>query len=83
MYLYDHLDREYDRKNLYLLEVAKLQDQIESAEGNEKVELKKKLNELIKNKTNHPYNKSLAEYKKGSLLLTIPHSWNKEHTPVT
>ena len=69
MYLYDHLDREYDRKNLYLLEVAKLQDQIESAEGNEKVELKKKLNELVKNKTNHPYNKSLAEYKNKEKLF--------------
>ena len=36
MYLYDHLDREYDRKNLYLYEVASLQYEIEGAKGNEK-----------------------------------------------
>ena len=63
MYLYDHLDREYDRKNLYLYEVASLQYEIEGAKGNEKEELKKKLNELVRRKAKHPYNKKLAEYK--------------------
>lgn len=51
MYLYDHLDREYDRKNLYLYEVASLQYEIEGAKGNEKEELKKKLNEFSKRKS--------------------------------
>ena len=63
MYLYDHLDREYDRKNLYLYEVASLQYEIEGAKGNEKEELKKKLNELVKGKAEHPYIKKLNEYK--------------------
>ena len=63
MYLYDHLDREYDRKNLYLHEVASLQYEIEGATGNEKAELKKKLDALVKGKADHPYIKELKEYK--------------------
>lgn len=63
MYLYDHLDREYDRKNLYLHEVASLQYEIEGAQGNEKAELKKKLDQLVKGKAEHPYIKKLSEYK--------------------
>lgn len=63
MYLYDHLGREYDRKNLYLLEVAELQDKIKGANGSAKEELKRKLKELVSNKANHNYNKRLAEYK--------------------
>lgn len=69
MYLYDHLDREYERKNLYLLEVAELQGKIEDASGSEKEELKKKLNELVKNKASHKYNKKLAEYKDNEKLF--------------
>lgn len=63
MYLYDHLDREYDRKNLYLYEVASLQHDIEGASGNEKAEFKKKLDKLVKGKANHLYIKNLNEYK--------------------
>ena len=63
-YLYDNLDREYDRKNLYLLNVAILQEKIEEASGSRKEELKIKLNELVKNKAQHDYNKNLAEFKK-------------------
>ena len=62
-YLYDNINREYDRKNLYLYEVSALQEEIEAATGKEKQELKNKLNELVKNKKDHAYNKKLAEYK--------------------
>lgn len=63
-YLYDNINREYDRKNLYLYEVSVLQEKIEAANGKEKEELKSKLNELVKNKKDHAYNKKLEEYKK-------------------
>lgn len=62
-YLYDNINREYDRRNLYLYEVSALQEEIEAATGKEKQELKNKLNELVKNKKDHAYNKQLAEYK--------------------
>ncbi|WP_195988167.1 ABC transporter permease subunit [Clostridium sp. D53t1_180928_C8] len=62
-YLYDNINREYDRRNLYLYEVSALQEEIEAATGKEKQELKNKLDELVKNKKNHAYNKQLAEYK--------------------
>ncbi|WP_297993196.1 ABC transporter permease subunit [uncultured Clostridium sp.] len=63
-YLYDNINREYDRKNLYLYEVSVLQGKIEAANGKEKEELKSKLNELVKNKKDHAYNKKLEEYKR-------------------
>lgn len=49
-HLYDNINREYDRKNLYLYEVSVLQEKIEAATGKEKENLEKKLNELVKNK---------------------------------
>ena len=61
--LYDNINREYDRKNLYLYEVSVLQEKIEAATGKEKQDLQNKLNQLVKNKKDHPYNKQLAEYK--------------------
>ena len=70
-YLYDNLDREYDRKNLYLLDVAILQEKIEEASGSKKEELKIKLNELVKNKAQHDYNKNLAEFVDTFLLIFI------------
>ena len=63
-YLYDNINREYDRKNLYLYEVSALQEEIEAATGKEKEELQSKLKELVENKKNHAYNKKLEEYKK-------------------
>lgn len=35
-YLYDNINRDYDRKNLYLYEVSALQEEIEAATGKEK-----------------------------------------------
>ena len=69
VYLYDNIDRKYDRKNLYLYEISKLQEEIEYADGNEKVQLKKKLKELINNKNNHEYNKKLSDYKNKEKLF--------------
>ena len=62
-HLYDNINRQYDRKNLYLLEVSTLQEKIEDATGEEKSKLKSQLEELKKGKANHPYNKKLAEFK--------------------
>ena len=70
-YLYDNINREYDRKNLYLYEVSALQEEIEAATGKEKQELQNKLNELVKNKKNHAYNKKLAEYKEKEKAFLI------------
>ena len=62
-HLYDNINREYDRKNLYLYEVSVLQEKIEAATGKEKENLEKKLKDLLKDKAKHPYNIKLAEYK--------------------
>ncbi len=62
-YLYDNINREYERKNLYLYEVSALQEEIEAATGKEKDDLKDKLKKLINNKKEHSYNKKLEEYK--------------------
>ena len=70
-HLYDNINREYDRKNLYLYEVSALQEEIEAATGKEKQELQNKLNELVKNKKNHAYNKKLAEYKEKEKAFLI------------
>lgn len=70
-HLYDNINREYDRKNLYLYEVSALQEEIEAATGKEKQELQNKLNELVKNKKDHAYNKKLAEYKEKEKAFLI------------
>ena len=56
-FVYDNLDREYKRKNLYLYEVADLQEKIKNAK------------ELQKNKKEHQYNKTLAEFKNSEKLF--------------
>lgn len=63
MYLYDNLDREYKRKNLYLYEVSALQEKIKDAENDKKEKLKNELKELVKNKSQHEYNKRFLNYK--------------------
>ena len=70
-YLYDNINREYDRKNLYLYEVSALQEEIEAATGKEKEELQSKLEELVKNKKDHAYNKKLAEYKEKEKIFLV------------
>jgi arabinogalactan oligomer/maltooligosaccharide transport system permease protein len=62
-YLYDNLDGQYERKNLYLYEISTIQEEIKAANKNEKVELENKLKELVKNKSKHEYNKQFLEFK--------------------
>lgn len=62
-YLYDNLDREYKRKNLYLHEVSTLQERIKDADGKDREQLKSQLQELIKNKSQHEYTKKILDYK--------------------
>ena len=62
--LYDYIGREYERKNLYLKEVALLQDKIAHASQSEKQTLKNQLKELISKKDSHPYLLKLKEYEK-------------------
>ena len=62
------------RTNLFmerykLYEVADLQEKIKNANESEKVELKNKLKELQKNKKEHQYNKTLAEFKNSEKLF--------------
>ena len=60
--LYDYIGREYERKNLYLKEVALLQDQIAHSSPGEKETLKNQLKELISKKEKYPYLLKLKEY---------------------
>lgn len=62
--LYNEIGHEYNRKNLYLLQIADLEQQIKKAKNGEKAALKKRLKTLIKNKNTHPYIIKLREYKK-------------------
>lgn len=71
VHLYDNINSQYDRRNLYLYEVSILQEKIEEAVGNEKDQLKKQLKEVISNKPNHEYNKRLLEYKNEEKLFLV------------
>ena len=62
-YLYDNLDREYERKNLYLKEVATLQEKIKESSKEEKAKLNAELQEIKKNKNNNSYIKKLNDFK--------------------
>lgn len=62
LYLYDNLNREYKRKNLYLYDIAVLQDKIKVTKGKERDDLKNELKELKKNKSQHEYIKKLSNY---------------------
>lgn len=67
--IYDEIGNEYDRKNLYLLDLAKIQKKLSQASNNEKQLLKKELENLIKNKDKHLYNIKLMEYKNSEKLF--------------
>ena len=62
-FLYDNLDREYDRKNLYLYEIASLQEKIKNSDGSEKENFKKELSSLKGKKNEHSYNVKLKKFK--------------------
>lgn len=60
--LYDYIGREYDRKNLYLKEVATLEEEIQSADSGVKETLKNQLKELVSKKNTHPYLLKLKDF---------------------
>lgn len=60
--LYDHLGREYPRKNQYLAEVARIENALKRKEGNA-AELQAQLKELQTKKNDHPYLKDLAAFR--------------------
>lgn len=61
MYLYDEIGNEYERKNLYLKEVAILEEKIQEGSGNTE-SLKETLKTLKAGKKSHPYIKKLNDY---------------------
>ena len=61
VYLYDEIGNEYERKNLYLKEVAILEEKIQEGSGNTE-SLKETLKTLKAGKKNHPYIKKLNDY---------------------
>ncbi|MFO7612169.1 MAG: ABC transporter permease subunit [Clostridia bacterium] len=63
-FLHDTIGSEHPRKNLYLLEVAGLQEQIRDSAKGEKSALVRELRELKKDSKSHPYNISLEAFKK-------------------
>ncbi len=64
LYLYDDIGRKYERKNLYIKDLAILQETVVDSNDDEKPELKKKLKLLINKKDKHPYNIKIREFKK-------------------
>ncbi|HPJ21137.1 MAG TPA: sugar ABC transporter permease [Clostridia bacterium] len=58
-YLYDHLGNKYERKNLYLLELANLHEK--KSEGNTK-EIKAEIQLLKRSRKTHPYIISLRQF---------------------
>lgn len=65
VFLEDKIGNKYDRKNKYILDLAKIEDRIElSKDSDEKKSLILARSELVKNKNNHPYILELKSYKK-------------------
>lgn len=60
--LYDHIGREYPRLNKYLAQIAELQGRITRKEGDVS-QLKKELDNLIRNKDKHPYIMELKSFR--------------------
>jgi arabinogalactan oligomer/maltooligosaccharide transport system permease protein len=78
--LYDYIGRPYERKNLYLKEVALLQDKIREGSPAEKESLKTQLKELISKKNEHPYLKELKSFEeKEKRFLEELKNKTKEH----
>lgn len=61
-FLYDTVENEHQRKNLYLLEIAKLEERCSNASGKAKKSLKQELSDLKRGRSAHPYVINLDEY---------------------
>ncbi len=59
-YLYDEIGREYERKNLYLAELAEIDELLQNRDK-DKTHLRKKRRELITGRDKHPYIVQLKE----------------------
>ena len=63
-YLYDDIGNTYERKNVYLKELVRMQDKIDlEKDPTTKKKLEDEQKQFIKNKANHPYQKRLADFK--------------------
>ncbi|MDO5738046.1 MAG: ABC transporter permease subunit [Eubacteriales bacterium] len=62
LHVYDELNRPYERKNLYLRELAEIDEALAEKRG-DAAELKARRHELIKQKKDHPYIQKLAAAK--------------------
>lgn len=60
-FLYDEIGNEYKRKNLYLLELAKMYDSLKNSKN--KSEIRKEIKLFKENKDKHEYNLRLKEFK--------------------
>ena len=68
-YLYDNLDKKYERKNLYLREIATLQEENKGETKGGKHRLDKSLEKIRKNKSYNKYLKKLNDFKKSERLF--------------
>lgn len=65
LYLKDNIGNEYERKNKYLLDLARLDEKIsQETDKDKKMALQKERKSLIANKKKHPHNIKLEEYRK-------------------
>lgn len=60
-FLYDEIGNEYERKSLFILELARLHEKLETSTN--KNEVKAEIKKLKENKNKHEYNLKLKEYK--------------------
>ena len=74
-FLYDEIGNEYERKSLFILELARLHEKLETSTN--KNEVKAEIKKLIENKNKHEYNLKLKEYKNKDNLVNLN---NKKNT---
>lgn len=84
IHLYDDIGNKYERKNDFLKEIANLQMKIDEEPGRKK-EYQDKISEIKKNRSNHPYIKSLNEFKimEKTFLKDLSLKVNKEKSKIS
>lgn len=63
LYLLDDIGNEHPRKNLYLKELAELQDALKKARGSERAALQEKLRRHRQDREKHPYMLAFRDFK--------------------
>lgn len=61
-FLFDDIGNRYERKNLYLLAVARLDKELKQSGSAAAKELREQRRRLVQNRVKHPYNVKLADY---------------------